>query len=101
MNTWEWPDRNITTVCKAIHRVLWAPLNPDSNYWPAKLMLVLKSTVYVRFFGVHSQAEVAVNDCLIYSQERPAKTTGQEQELPTLEMAIKVSVERKTKSRLI
>lgn len=95
VNSWEWPDRHITMVCKMAHPILWAP-HKNEDYWPAKCMSVIEnnSKTIVYFFGHNRmRAEVDVKNCLMYSRERPHQMEGKLQVITEhLQAAMKVNV---------
>ncbi|XP_031636702.1 protein kinase C-binding protein 1-like [Contarinia nasturtii] len=70
-NSWEHTDRYATMVCQAAHPVLWAWMECDSSYWPAKCMRVVDSKVFVCIFGYDIQKDIDVKDCFMYSRNRP------------------------------
>lgn len=61
-------------VCSKPHLIVYAKL-ATYPYWPAKLMSINGNMANVEFFDeVHSQADVPVSKCRIYSEKLPERT---------------------------
>lgn len=64
-----------TQVCDKPHLLLWVKYD-DYPYWPAKLMSVDGTKVNVEFFDEsHSQADIDVEYCLLYSKKSPGRNS--------------------------
>lgn len=66
-NANERPQTFFTDVCAMPHLVVWAKMR-NYRQWPAKLMSINGTTVNVRFFQVHTNANVLAANCYLYSQ---------------------------------
>ncbi|XP_031636693.1 uncharacterized protein LOC116349423 [Contarinia nasturtii] len=61
-------DDYFTRVCAKPHLVVFARLNPYP-YWPGKLMSIDGEIANIEFFGDHTQADVPVASCFLFSSE--------------------------------
>ncbi|XP_055307849.1 MYND-type zinc finger-containing chromatin reader Zmynd8-like [Sitodiplosis mosellana] len=57
-------------LCDPLHLLIWGKTE-GFNYWPAKLMSVQGRKANVIYFGEFLNAQVNVEDCLIYTEKRP------------------------------
>ncbi|XP_031636683.1 protein kinase C-binding protein 1-like [Contarinia nasturtii] len=62
------PDDYFTKVCSKPHLLVYAKFG-DYPYWPSKLMTINDRTANVVFFGDHTQADVPVEKCILYSKK--------------------------------
>lgn len=65
-----------TAVCDPPHLLVWARVNSQSGYAPAKVLGLCGNTaskkVDVRFFADHEMAVVAASNCYLFSNRRPS-----------------------------
>lgn len=65
-----------TEVCSPPHLLVWARVNNQSGYAPAKVLGLNGSTaakkIDVRFFADHEMACVAKSNCYLFSKRRPS-----------------------------
>lgn len=62
-------------VCSVPHLILYVKWD-IFPYWPAKLMFVDDEVANVEFFDKnHSQADVPVSSCLLYSEKMPGRSS--------------------------
>lgn len=64
------PQTFFTDVCANPHLIVWAKMK-KFPHWPAKLMSINGKTANVRFFEEHTNANVSVADCYLYSEKHP------------------------------
>lgn len=77
-NATEYPDDWFTMVCAKPHLIVWAKIQKNGQYLPAKLISIDGSRVHVRFFPEHTSADLSASQCFLYSEEYP----GKRKELP-------------------
>ncbi|XP_031636696.1 uncharacterized protein LOC116349425 [Contarinia nasturtii] len=62
------PDDYFTKVCTKPHLIVYAKAVPF-QFWPAKLMSINGHVANVEFFDDHTQADVPVENCILYPKE--------------------------------
>lgn len=79
-----------TAYCIPPHLLIWAKYL-TYPYWPGKLMSADDEKVDVQFFGDHTFESVPADNCLIYSEQHPAKETITSKYIKDFEAAQEVS----------
>lgn len=59
-------------ACSKPHLLVYARI-PRFPNWPAKVMTMNDTTANLQFFGDHTQADVLLEDCFLYSNRFTAK----------------------------
>lgn len=66
-------DDYFTKVCDKPHMLVYAKLD-RFPYWPAKVMSIHGNVADVEFFGDHTQADIPMANCYLYSKQYPGKS---------------------------
>ena len=72
-NANKYPTEWCTMVCSKLHLVVWGKV-VGYNYWPGKCMSIHSTgqLVNIRFFGDHTEADIAATNCFLYSTKNPS-----------------------------
>lgn len=71
-NANQFPSTWLRMVCDEPHIIVWAKF--ESEYWPAKLLSIDGSKLYVKYFYKSRYAcKVLASECILYSEEYPVK----------------------------
>lgn len=85
-----------TAVCDPPHLLVWARVNSQSGYAPAKVLGLCGNTaskkVDVRFFADHEMAVVAASNCYLFSNRRPSDKPNEQTKFKRT-TALQVSVQ--------
>lgn len=89
-NVYEYGENASVKICSKPHVLVWAKFQ-SYDYWPAKVLSVTaKQKLYVRFFGDDSFAEMAPDQCLLFTEAYPGKINSDVDD--AFNLAIKVSI---------
>lgn len=67
-----------TNVCAKPHLLVFAKL-PNYPLWPAKVMSINGNKALVTFFGDHTQEDIPLTKCFLYSDEFISENSNDDQ----------------------
>lgn len=66
------PNDYFAKVCTKPHLIVYAKAH-GFPYWPAKVLAINNRLANVAFFGEHTQADVPIKNCILYTKRNPVQ----------------------------